>query len=146
MKEYKILNTNKMDEERITFIQVCKNVYQIPHKAGIIYLQNLKNAFREVYLTLNSQRMFSITEDEWDDLSILVQNSINKWNMVEFTQLGKIKWSLRACSVKIERSGDDVYIVLEKKGNPFRNKLWLKMGDINQFLEFINNFFDEAAV
>ena len=56
----------------------------------------------------------------------------------------KIKWTLQTCTVKFERSSNGVYIILEKKASIDRNKLWLKMCDIDGFCEYLNDFFDGA--
>ena len=130
-----------MDGERIIFIQVCRNVYHSPYKSSVIHLQNLKNTFRETYLTVNPHRMFSITEEEWNELSIFIQNSIVKWNFADCTQLIKIKWTLHTYSIKFEKNDNNTYISLEKKSNRGISKLWFRMADIDEFSDYINDFF-----
>ena len=137
--------TSVMDGERITFTHVCRNVYHAPYKSSVIHLQNLKNTFRETYLTVNPHRMFSITEEEWNELSIFIQNSIVKWNFADCTQLNKIKWTLQTCSIKFEKNGNSINIILEKKANLGRSRLLFRMEDINEFSDYINDFFDETA-
>ena len=63
----------------------------------------LKDTFRETYLTVNPHRTFSITDEEWNELSIFIQNSIVKWNLVDCAQLIKIKWIIHAFSIKFEK-------------------------------------------
>ena len=134
-----------MDGERITFIQVCRNVYHTPYKSSEIHLQNLKNTFREGYLAVNTHRLFSITEEEWNELSVFIQNSIVKWNFADCTQLIKIKWVIHTFTIKFEKNDNNIYIILEKKSNLGANKLWFRMEDISEFNEYINDFFDETA-
>ena len=134
-----------MDRERITFIQACRNVYHIPYKSSEIHLQNLKNTFREGYLAVNPHRMFSITQEEWNELSIFIQNSIVKWNFADCAQLIKIKWIIHTFSIKFKKNDNNIYIILEKKANLGRSRLWFRMEDISEFNEYINDFFDETA-
>ena len=133
-----------IEEEVITVSQVCKNVFHVPYKPKVIHLQNLKNSFREVYLCLSPHRMFSITEEEWSELSSLMQDAVSKWNLLDSRQMVKIKWTLHTCSVKFEKSNDGVFIILGKKASIDRNKLWLKMCDIDGFCEYLNDVFDDA--
>ena len=134
-----------MDEERITFTQVCRNVYHAPYKSSVKHLQNLKNTFRAGYLAVNPHRIFSITEEEWNELSIFIQNSIVKWNFADCAQLIKIKWVIHTFSIKFKKNDNNIYIILEKKANLGRSRLWFRMEDISEFNEYINDFFDETA-
>ena len=68
-----------------------------------------------------------------------------KWNFADCTQLNKIKWTLQTCSIKFEKNGNNIYIILEKKANLGRSRLLFRMEDISEFNEYINDFFDETA-